>query len=179
MSTSSVRKVARAGHDGGVQEESDALVAAVEAALPAWVERGVERVLLAWRGDVPPDVRAAAQRAGEQAATDTASRLRDLLARDVDEQWTNPLGVLRGAVRYPTEVLRAAGVPPLVRDEFDERHFPDDDYGLVPMTFADVDPALHEPGIRWGAAKARAHLARHGGKGDVGAAGVRPDEGGA
>ena len=30
----------------------------------------------------------------------------------------------------------------------------------APATFADVDPALHEPGLVWGAAKAHVHLAR-------------------
>ncbi|MEO7555966.1 MAG: hypothetical protein ABIV94_05100, partial [Acidimicrobiales bacterium] len=68
--------------------------------------------------------------------------------------------LLRRAVRYPTAVLAAAGVPPVVRDAFAERAFPDDDYGLTPATFADVDPALHEPGLAWGAAKAHVHLSR-------------------
>ncbi len=37
---------------------------------------------------------------------------------DIDEQRTTPLALIRGAVRYPTEVLRAAGVPPVERDRF-------------------------------------------------------------
>jgi hypothetical protein len=57
-------------------------------------------------------------------------------------------------------VLRAAGVPPIVRDEFDERAFPDDVYGLIPAAFADIDASLYEPGLVWGAAKAHAHLVR-------------------
>ena len=57
-------------------------------------------------------------------------------------------------------VLRAAGASPVPRDDFDVRNFPDDVYGLSPATFADVDPALHEPGLVWGAAKAHVHLAR-------------------
>jgi hypothetical protein len=40
------------------------------------------------------------------------------------------------------------------------RSFPDDVYDLTPASFADVDPALHEPGLVWGAAKAHVHLAR-------------------
>jgi hypothetical protein len=32
---------------------------------------------------------------------------------------------------------------------------------VVPATFADLDESLREPGLIWGAAKARAHLARH------------------
>jgi hypothetical protein len=65
-------------------------------------------------------------------------------------------------VRYPTAVLLQAGVPPLERDEFDERVFPDDLYGLTPASFADIDPALVEPAVTWGAAKAWEHLRRHG-----------------
>jgi hypothetical protein len=86
--------------------------------------------------------------------------LRQLLAADVDDQRTNPMAVLRGAVRYPTRVLQAAGVPAVVRDEFAERAFPDDLYDLAPATWADIDPALHEPGLTWSAAKAHTVLAR-------------------
>jgi hypothetical protein len=48
----------------------------------------------------------------------------------------------------------------VARDEFQIRNFPDDDYDLTPAAFADVDPAHHEPGLVWGAAKAHVHLAR-------------------
>ena len=84
-----------------------------------------------------------------------------MLAADVDEQATTPLAILRTAVRYPTEVLVAAGVPPVERDSFSQRAFPDDIYDLTPATFADVDPALAEAGIAWGAAKAFEHKRRH------------------
>ena len=72
----------------------------------------------------------------------------------------NPLALVRQAVPYPTEVLRSAGVPPVARDEFAARQFPDDDYDLAPTSFAELDPELHEPGLVWGAAKAHVHLAR-------------------
>lgn len=137
-----------------------ALVAAAEAALPAWVERSVARLASAWLGAVPDEVAAAARDAGQRAGDEVGARLRRLLAFDVDQQTTNPLSVLRGAVRYPTEVLRAAGVPPVVRDEFDEARFPDDPYGLTPATWADLDPELQEPGVVWGAWKAKTVLER-------------------
>jgi hypothetical protein len=70
---------------------------------------------------------------------------------------------VRAAVRYPTEVLAAAGVPAPTRSAFDIENFPDDAYGLVPMTWRDVDESLHDLGIVWGARKALAHRARHGG----------------
>ncbi|MGH9186110.1 MAG: hypothetical protein ACRD0U_09900 [Acidimicrobiales bacterium] len=137
-----------------------ALHDAVDAVLPAWVERSVERILVAWRGEADPAVLAEAAAAGEWARADVGPRLRALLVTDVDDQRTNPLALLRGAVRYPTDVLRRAGVPPAVRDEFAERTFPDDIYDLSPAAFADVDPALHEPGLMWGAAKAHVVLSR-------------------
>jgi hypothetical protein len=52
-------------------------------------------------------------------------------------------------------------VPAIERDRQAEAQFPDDDYDLTPASFADLDPALHEPGLRWGAAKAHVHLRRH------------------
>ena len=59
------------------------------------------------------------------------------------------------------EVLAAAGVPPVVREEYDEAHFPDDVYGLTPRTFTDLDPSLRDVALVWGAAKARASMVRH------------------
>lgn len=142
-------------------DAGERLAIAVEAALPGWVERSVRRRLIDWAGTADPEVVQRAAAAGTTAAAEVGTELRRLVSTDVDQQWTNPLGILRAAVRYPTAVLRQAGVPPIVRDDFDERHFPDDDYGLVPMAFADVDPALHELGLAWGAAKAMTHLQRH------------------
>ena len=94
---------------------------------------------------------------------EVASELRALLEADIDAQTTTPLSLLRQAVRFPTEVLRAGGVPPVQRDSFAEASFPDDDYDLAPASLADVDPDLLEPGLAWGAAKAMAHRRRHGG----------------
>lgn len=140
--------------------EAERLADAVEAALPGWVVRSVERILLAWQGEVPAAVRAQAAEAGRRAVAEVGPEVRRLLEMDIDQQWTGPLDVLRRAVRFPTEVLRRHGVPAVERDEFDERHFPQDPYGLTPMSFADVDPSLHGPGIRWGAMKAHVHLER-------------------
>lgn len=140
-----------------------ALAEAIDEALPGWVTGCVERVLSAWggrTGTVPQDLRAAALDAGERARAQVGAQVRALLALDIDEQRVNPLALLRRAVSYPTEVLSAAGVPPVVRDPFDERAFPEDIYGLVPASFAEIDPALHEPAMTWGAAKAYVHLTR-------------------
>jgi hypothetical protein len=153
---------------GSMNQEAEALVTAVEAALPGWVRRAVERLVVAWSGRAGPEVLARADEAGAAAVAEVVPQLRRLLSTDIDQQWTNPLSVVRAAVRHPTAVLREEGVPEVVRDPFDEASFPDDVYGLTPFNFAEVDPALQEVGIRWGAAKAREHLARHGAHGTLG-----------
>lgn len=136
------------------------LAGGVEAALGPWVERVVVERAEQWRPGSGPEVAGPAAAAGAKAASDVGARVRALLETDVDEQATGPLAVLRQAVRYPTEVLVDAGMPPVVRDEFAERAFPDDIYDLAPATFADLNPALHEPGLVWGAAKAHVVLTR-------------------
>jgi hypothetical protein len=137
-----------------VEEHAAALADAIEATLPSWVERSVTRLMTAWKGTVDDSTRRAAAEAGRQAAAEVGPAVRELLAADIDDQRTTPLSLLRGAVRYPTAVLEVAG-------EQQERLFPDDVYDLAPATFADVDPALAEVGLAWGAAKAFEHLQRH------------------
>ena len=129
-----------------------ALADAIEAALPGWVVRSVA-LRAAGLG-------AEAQAAGERAGAEIAAQVRTLLEADVDQQWTSPLDLLRRAVTFPTAVLRAEGISPVRRDSFAEQVFPDDVYDLSPASFADVDPALTEPGIEWGAAKAHVILNR-------------------
>jgi hypothetical protein len=137
--------------DRELRERGAALADAVVAAIPGWVRRGVERFAVG----IDTDAAAAA------AAAEVGPPLHALLAADVDDQRVNPLSIVRDAVRFPTGVLRNAGVAPPSRSSFDEEHFPDDPYGLVPMTWRDVDESLHEPGITWGAVKAMAHRRRH------------------
>ena len=137
-----------------------ALADGIEAALPGWVRRSVARLLVAWAGTADASVLAAADEAGARARSELMPELRALLGSDVDAQRQSPLSLLRTAVRYPTSVLRAAGVPPVQRDEFAERAFPADVYDLAPAAFADLDPDLAEVGLVWGAAKAHVVLAR-------------------
>ncbi len=132
----------------------------IEVALAPWVVRSVERIWAAWGGADDPGLRADAAAAGERARDEVAPRVRALLLDDLDAQRTTPLALLRDAVVHPTGVLRRAGVPPVRRDAQAERHFPDDDYDLAIVAYADLDPALAEPGLVWGAAKAHVHLAR-------------------
>lgn len=144
-----------------IEEQARALADGIDASLPGWVERSVERVLTAQSRSIDPSVLAAARAAGQRARTDVGARVRALLAADIDEQRTSPLSLLRQAVAYPTEVLRHAGAAPVERDRFAEERFPDDDYDLTPASFADVDPSLFEAGVAWGAAKAWLHKQRH------------------
>ena len=54
-------------------------------------------------------------------------------------------------------------MPHVVRDEFDERSFPDDVYGLAPHTLGDLgDPDLGPLHLAWGMAKTRLLKVRRG-----------------
>jgi hypothetical protein len=138
--------------DRVLAEHGRTLASAIVEVVPGWVVRSVLR----HGGPL-----AEATSAGAAAAAELAPRLEALLTADVDAQRTNPLALVRDAVVHPTRVLRAAGIEPPARSRFDQEHFPDDPYGLVPMTWRDVDESLHELGLVWGALKARAHKDRH------------------
>jgi hypothetical protein len=149
--------------DDNAKAVADHLADVVVARLPGWVERCVGDVMVAWKGELPPDVAARASAAGRRAAREVGGRLRELLAADIDDQHTTPLSLVRAAVRYPTEVLSAAGAPHAPRDRFAAGAFPSDVYDLSPASWAEVDPALVDPALAWGAAKAWQHKRRHGG----------------
>ena len=133
------------------------LAGGIAQALPHWVMAAVESRL----PSMDPETREAAEAAGRAAAVDIGGEVARLLAADIDDQRENPLAVLRRAVRYPTEVLDAAGASPVERDDFAVERFPDDVYDLTPASFADIHPDLQEPGLSWGAAKAFVHRRRH------------------
>ena len=137
-----------------------ALADGIDRSIPGWIDRSVRRVLADQDLAIDDAVAARIEEAGRAARDDGAPRVRALLATDVDSQAGNPLAVLRSLVPHATGVLASAGARPATRDEFSVRNFPDDVYDLTPASFADVDPALHEPGLLWGAAKAHVHLAR-------------------
>jgi hypothetical protein len=147
-----------------LDETGAAIVAGIERQVPGWVQRQVERLLDAWgRAPVETRVRAEAQSAdaGAAAARRIVDELRALFAVDPAGQQATPLEIVRTAYREPTAVLAAAGVPPIERDEFDERAWPDDIYGLVPRTLGDLgDPELAPLHLAWGMAKATVIRAR-------------------
>lgn len=145
--------------DDALAAYAEALADTAAAVLGGWVTRSVA-TRRAGLAEAPAGLAARTEGAAAAAVAAVLPPLRELLLTDVDEQRTNPLAVLRRAVRFPTEVLRHAGVAPRRRDDFARRMFPDDDYDLTPAAFADIDPRLHEPGLVWGAAKAHVILTR-------------------
>lgn len=132
----------------------------IESVLSGWVERSVRNRVEASGRTFDAELAASAVAAGERCREEIAPQVRALLVTDLDEQRSTPLSILRAATSYATEVLLAAGVAPVQRDEFQARAFPSDVYALSPASFSDVDEALGEPGLVWGAAKAHVHLAR-------------------
>lgn len=142
-----------------LDEYSAQLLASVDEAVEGWVERCI-RDRMRTAGVSFESHRAATAEAAVAARTQVRVELSALLQLDVDAQRTNPLSVLRRAVVHPTAVLRAADVPPVARTEFDVRAFPDDIYNLSPATWRDVADTLQEPGLIWGAWKAKTVLDR-------------------
>jgi len=145
-------------------DASDAIVEGVGRTMPGWVESSVARILDAWgKADDATRTKVAqdAVVAGRAAAARVTGELRALLALDAAEQRMTPLEIVRTAVREPTEVLERAGVPPVVRDAFEERAWPDDRYGLVPRTLGDLgDADLGPLQLAWGLAKTKVLRAR-------------------
>ncbi len=133
------------------------LADSVQAALPNWVAASVALRIGTAEAE---NHRAVIDEAGSHAAAEIGDRLRELLVLDVDDQWTNPLSIVRSAVEFPTAVLQKLGVAEVSRDRFAASQNPGDVYDLAPAAFADFGPEVHERGITWGAAKAHLHLQR-------------------
>jgi hypothetical protein len=136
------------------------LLAAARRATPGWLRRSVERVVV--RGGVATEslgdaeLGAVVDRTAERIVTDLA----ELLARDVDDQPTNPLTIFRSALGEITVFLQRHQVPIPPGDRFVAERFPDDPYQLGPATWSDIDDDLHLPGLIWGAWKAKTVLDR-------------------
>lgn len=134
-------------------------MAGVEATLPGWIEQRVAFIANAWdRLDdtTRATLDARASVAGLAAASRVANDLRTFFATPVMEQRTTPLEIVRSATRDVTVLLSGVGIPPVERDAFDERAFPDDLYGVTPASLSDLgDEALGPWQLAWGLAKAR------------------------
>ncbi len=97
---------------------------------------------------------AGARMAGDVARARVLGELDALFALAPAAQRATPLQIVRSLRFEVTAVLSAAGIPDVVRDEFDARAFPDDRYGVVPKAFADLgDDELGPMLMAWGVGK--------------------------
>ncbi len=82
-------------------------------------------------------------------------RLREFLETPFAEQTRGPLELFQEAMRFPTEVLAAAGVPIPERDAVAANALPGDLYDLAPAASRDLGEEAWTAHLAWGAAKAR------------------------
>lgn len=141
-------------------EPAATLLDAARRAVPVWLRRAIEDACR--RGGVDPaPLRVELDATIDRSSADALDGLAELLAADVDRQWTTPLAMLRdAAAARPAAFLRAHGVAPSAPSAPSGHGRAGDGYELGPANWADVDPSLHEPGLRWGAWKAMTILAR-------------------
>jgi hypothetical protein len=158
----------RSQADSTLSEIGSELADAVIEAVPGWIEGCVRRRSDEWTkqsGNVDSSkgeaLDSAAHQAGQRAADAVAEPLTVLLSADVDAQSTTPLSLVRPLVSFAAEVLRELDVPPIERDEFEVTRFPDDVYGLTPVTLGALGEDVGNLALAWGAAKAMAHRRRH------------------
>ena len=142
-----------------LREASDSILAGVAAALPAWFAGRVAFIADAW-GRLDAPARASLDAAARDAAVTSTTRVTDalgvLFGTEAAAQRTTPLEIVRTAAVDVAVVLGAAGIPPVERDAFDERAFPDDVYGVTPSSLSDLgDEDLGPLQPAWGLAKAR------------------------
>lgn len=135
------------------------IVERVAAALPAWVTRSVDGIVEAWARLSPAqevELAATLPAMGADVRDRVVSELVRLFECDPSEQTSTPVEILRSAGREPTELLQSFGISGVVRDPFDERHFPNDTYDLAPKAPGDIgDPDLGPVFLAWGLTKAK------------------------
>jgi hypothetical protein len=141
-----------------------AIIEGVEQHGEAYILRRATDLLEAWGRTPEPERQDAVAQLGvaaQRASARVLDELRALLAADAASQRRTPLEIVRTLGREPSAVLAAFGVPPIVRDAFEERALPDDVYGLAPRTFADIgDADLGAMLLAWGVGKATVARAR-------------------
>lgn len=149
-----------AADEAALAEHARALLDAVDRSLDDWVRSSVRGRCRAAGIEVGAVGRDAIEEAVAACRGEVLGDLADLLQTDVDEQCSTPLTLVRAAVRFPTAVLVALGVPESERDDYERRALPEDRYALSPATMADLGEEAGSAAIVWGAAKAHVHLRR-------------------
>lgn len=158
---------ARPDEDRGralMEEAAPAIREGVERLAVPWVVRETTRLLDAWgRVDDATRARVLAQArdTGADATARVVAKLDDLFATDPAAMRGTPLEIVR-TLRYEvTALLADAGVAPVERDIFEERAFPDDVYGVVPHSLAELGDAELGPMLMaWGLGKSMVLRAR-------------------
>lgn len=92
----------------------------------------------------------------EQGRSWLEDRLGEFLETPFAEQTRGPLEIFQEAIKFPTEVLAAAGVPIPERDAVTANALPGDLYDLAPATSRDLGEEAWTAHLAWGAAKAHA-----------------------
>ncbi|HSG79468.1 MAG TPA: hypothetical protein VLD62_07815 [Acidimicrobiia bacterium] len=129
-----------------MDETSRALAEEMLAAYEPFVRRRLEE-----RGIDVSDAMAAAL---EEGRAWLRERLESLLSVPYAQQTRSPLEVFQEAMRFPTEVLDAAGVEPPDRDAVVGNALPGDRHDLAPASSQDLGEGPWRAHIAWGAAKA-------------------------
>jgi len=148
-----------AGAQARLDEASAAIVAGVARTLPDWIQSRVAFIADAW-GRLDDATRDALDLAAREVAQSATARvvadLSALFAADATEQRSTPLEIVRTATGDVAALLASVGIPPVERDAFDERAFPEDVYGITPASLADLgDDDLGPLQLAWGLAKTR------------------------
>jgi hypothetical protein len=155
----------------GIERMAEAgakIVAGVERQAAEWTERVVTGRAEQWgqlNSEQHDALVADARDAGQRAQARVTAELRAFFALDVAQQRTTPLAIVRTLRTEATEVLTRAGVPPIERDPYEVRAFPDDIYGIVPHALTELgDEDLGPTLLVWGLGKSavlRARSNRH------------------
>jgi hypothetical protein len=160
--------MANASNPSSVPEPIDpsvyglALADVVKAAVPDFVVRVVQDRSVAFANPIDPaSFEVALAQLAQEVTAALDPTLRAFLTSDVDTQRTTPLTIIRNHMAPVTELLRSVQCAHADRDPFDESAFPFDVFAVGPHAWADFGEAVHEAGLRWGAAKAMAHRQRH------------------
>lgn len=144
-----------------------ALFEAVVAAFPTWLTTRMREILSDAHVEVDASISTEIDSVVLAASHVLTDALFALLVTDVDAQASNPLHVIRSATAEATDYLRACRVPPVARDEWDERALPNDVYAIGPIAWRDLGEAVHDAGIEWGAWKAATVLTRRRAEGKI------------